>query len=83
MVQHMLHQIKTQQFYTDLVFYQLCEVLHKIVEFKDFSRRLSDFPELFKAYLIFKYFSRKPSIFTYFSSLCEPCPMLKSKSLNS
>ena len=33
---------------------------------------LSDFPVLFKADLIFKYLSRKPSIFKYFSSLCEP-----------
>ena len=42
-------------------------------EFKDFSRHLSDFPVLFKAYLIFNYFSRKPSKLKYFSSLCEPC----------
>ena len=32
-----------------------------------------DIPVLFKADLIFKYFSRKPSKFKYFSSLCEPC----------
>ena len=44
----------------------------EIVEFKDFSRLLSDFPVLFKAYLIFKDFSRKPSKFKYFSSLCKP-----------
>ena len=31
------------------------------------------FPVLFKAYLFFKDFSRKPSKFKYFSSLCEPC----------
>ena len=42
------------------------------VEFKDFSRLLSDFPVLFKADLILKDFSRKPSKFKYFSSLCEP-----------
>ena len=36
------------------------------------SRLLSDFPVLFKADLIFKDFSRKPSKFKYFSSLCEP-----------
>ena len=47
MVHHMLHQIKAQRFYTDLGLY-----LQKIVEFKDFSRLLSDFPVLFKAYLI-------------------------------
>ena len=57
----MLHQIKAQQFYTDLDLYQQCYVLQKIEEFKDFSRHLSDFPVLFKAYLIFKGFSRKPS----------------------
>ena len=68
----MLHQIKAQQYYTDLDLYQQCLVLQKIVEFKDFSRLLSDFPVLFKADLIFKDFSRKPSKFKYFSSLCEP-----------
>ena len=62
----MLHQIKAQQFYTDLG-------LQKIVGFKDFSRLLSDFPVLFKTYLIFNDFSRKPSKFKYFSSLREPC----------
>ena len=45
----------------------------EIVEFKDFLRLLGDFPVLFKADLIFKDFSRKPSKFKYFSSLCEPC----------
>ena len=44
----------------------------KIVEFKDFSRLSSDFPVLFKAELIFKDFSRKPSKFKYFSSLINP-----------
>ena len=72
LVQHLLHQIKAQQFYTDLDLYQQCEVLQKIKEFKDFSRPLSDFPVLFKADLIFKDFSRKPFKFKYFSSLCEP-----------
>ena len=69
----MLHQIKAKYFYTDLRLYQLCKVLQKIVEYKDFSRLLSDFPVLFKAYLIFKDFSREPSEFKDFSSLCEPC----------
>ena len=44
----MLHQIKAQQFYTDLG-------LQKIVGFKDFSRLLSDFPVLFKADSIFNF----------------------------
>ena len=69
----MLQQIKAQQFYTDLGLYQHCVVLQLIVEFKDFSRFLSDFQVLFKADLIFKDFSRKPSKFKYFSSLCETC----------
>ena len=43
-----------------------------IVEFKDFSRLLSDFPVLFKADLIVEDFLGKPSKFKYFSSLCEP-----------
>ena len=46
-------------------------VLQKIEEFKDFSRLMSYFPVLFKADLIFKDFSRKPSKFKYFSSLCQ------------
>ena len=62
----MLHQIKAQQFYNNLGLYQLCSGLQKIEEFKDFSRPFSDFPVLFKADLIFKDFSRKPSKFKYF-----------------
>ena len=69
LVQHLLHQIKAQKFYTDLGLYQQCLVLHKIVEFKDFSRLFSDFPVLFIADLIFKDISRKASKFKYFSSL--------------
>ena len=71
LVQHLLHQIKAQPFYTDLDLYQQCQFLQKIEEFKDFSMSLSDFPVLFKAYSIFKDFSRKLSEFKYFSSLCE------------
>ena len=59
----MLHQIKAKQFYNYLGLYQLCYVLQKIVEFKDFSRLLSDFPVLFKVVIIFKVFLRKPSKF--------------------
>ena len=44
----------------------------KIVEFKDFSRLLSDFPVLFKADLILKDFSSKASKVKYVSSLCKP-----------
>ena len=73
---YMLHQIKAQQFYTDLGCYQQCYVLQKIVEIKEFSRPLSDIPVLFKANLIFKVFSRKPFKFKYFSSLCEPWSLI-------
>ena len=52
----MLHQAKAQHFYNDLGLDQLCQVLQKTVELKDFSRLLSDFPVLFKADLIFKDF---------------------------
>ena len=34
LVQQMLHQIKAQQFYTDLGLYLQCKVLQKTVEFK-------------------------------------------------
>ena len=72
LVLHLLHQIKAQHFYTDLNLYQQCLFLQKIEEFKDFSRPLNDFPVLFKAYLFFKDFLRKPSKFKYFRSLCKP-----------
>ena len=39
-------------------------------------KALCDFPVLFMADLIFKDFSRRPSKFKYFSSLCEPWEML-------
>ena len=38
-------------------------VLQKIVKFKDFSRPCSDSPVLFKADLVLKDFSKKPSKF--------------------
>ena len=44
-----------------------------MVKFKDFSRPLSVFQVLFKAFFIFKDFSRQSCIFKYFSMLCEPC----------
>ena len=53
-------------------------LVQQIVKSKDFSRLLSDFPVLFKADLIFKDFSRKPSKFKYFSNLCEPCDNIQS-----
>ena len=57
--------------------------MQKIVEFKEFSRLLSDFPVLFKTDLIFKDFSRKPSKFKYFLSLCEPCYRIKEDPIKS
>ena len=71
----MLHQIKAQQFYTDLRIYQqlMCLVQQKIEKFKDFPRLFVDFPVLVKADLIFKDFSRNPSKFKNFLSLHEPC----------
>ena len=47
LVQHMLHQIKAQQFHTDLGLY--LSPTENSRESKDFSRFLSDFPVLFKA----------------------------------
>ena len=34
------------------------------------------FSSIFKANFIFKDFSRKPSKFKYFSSLCKPCAII-------
>ena len=36
-MQHMLHQIKAQQFYTYLDLHQQCKAQKKTVKFKDFS----------------------------------------------
>ena len=65
-------QIKAQQCYTDLDSYQQCIVLQKIVEFKDFSRPLSNFPVLFKADLIFKDFSSIPPNSSTFQACGNP-----------
>ena len=43
------------------------------VKFKYFSRSLDGFQGIFKTSFVFKDFSRLPSIFKYFSSLCELC----------
>ena len=69
---YLLQQIKAHQFYTDLGLLSTVLSLQNIVEFKDFSRILSDFQVLFKVDLIFKDFSKKPSKFKYFSRLCKP-----------
>ena len=61
LVQHLLHQIRAQQFYSNLDLYQQSQLLQKREAFKDFSRPLHDFPVLFKAYLIFKDFLKKTS----------------------
>ena len=69
----MLHQIKAQQFYTDLGLLSivLCPIENSRIQ--GLFKALSYFPVLFKADLIFKDFSRQSCIFKYFSSLCEPC----------
>ena len=71
-VQHLLHQINTQQFYTDFE--------QQIEEFKDFSRSLRNFPVLYKADLIFKDISSKPSKLKYFSSMFKPCIKIYDRS---
>ena len=68
----MLHQIKAQQFYNDLGLYQLHYVQQKGVEFKVFSRLLSDFPVLFKADLIFKDFKKNPLNSSTFQACAYP-----------
>ena len=68
----MLHQIKAQQFYTDLGLKNNVESL-QMVRFKDFSRPLKVIQVLFMAHFIFKDFSRQSCTYKYFSSLCEPC----------
>ena len=55
--------VKAQHFNTGLGLQEQCQDLHKIPKFEDLSRHKSDFPVLYKAGLIFKDFSRKPSIF--------------------
>ena len=73
LVQHLLHQIKAQQFYTDFRTLSTVFSPSENRRIQELSWPLSDFPVLFKADLIFKDFSRKPSKFKHFSSLCEPC----------
>ena len=50
-----------------------------LIPIKDFSRPACNFPVLFKAYFIFKDFSRKPSKFKFFSSRCEPWKCFKNQ----
>ena len=54
-----------------------------MVQFKDFSGPSSVFQVLFKASLIFKDFSRQSCVFKYFSSLCEPFPLMGEINLPS
>ena len=68
----MLHQIKAQQFYTDLDPHHQCWVLQKIAEFSDFSRPKRDFQVLFKADLIFKDFSSSPKNSSTFQACANP-----------
>ena len=61
---------KGKQFYTDLD-RSLSTVLSPTENSS--TRHMSVFPVLFKADLIIKDFSSKPSKFKYVSSMCEPC----------
>ena len=72
----MLHQIKAPQFDTDLALQKLLNppVNGKI---QGLIKALSDFSVLFKADLFFKDFSRKPSKFKYFLSLCQSWDSLR------
>ena len=63
---------KAQQFYTDLGLYQLCKVIQKIIEFKDFSRPLSDFPVLFKADSFSRTFQENPLNSSTFQACGNP-----------
>ena len=62
-----------------LYWFKSLSTVLKIEEFKDFSRLLNDFSVLFKAYLIFKDFSRKPFKFKYLQyyakKYCLTCSM--------
>ena len=81
-MQHLLHQIKAQQFYSDLDLYQQCQFLQKIEEFKDFSRPLY-FPVHFKAYLIFKAFQGSPLYSSTFQACANPVvPVEEAGGLN-
>ena len=64
------YQIKTQQFYTDSGLYQVINSFRQ--------KENSKIQGHFKGDLIFK-FSRKPSIFKYFSSLYQPCLMTEDR----
>ena len=80
LVLQLLHQIKAQQFYTDLDLYQQCKVLQKIEEFKDFSRPLSDFSVLFKADLILGTFQESPLTSSTFQAFANPEKSLRENS---
>ena len=65
----MLHQIKAQQFYTDLGLLLTVLSPTENSRIQGLFKAFELFSSLFKADLIFKDFSRKPSKFKYFSSL--------------
>ena len=76
----MLHQLKAQQFYNDLGSISTVQSPTVNSRIQGLFKALSGFPVLFKSVLIFKDFSRKPSKFKYFSSLCKP-KLLSSREL--
>ena len=73
-----MQHIKAQQFHTDLGLLSTVLSPTENSRIQGLFKALSYFPILFKADLIFKDFSRKPSKFKLFSSLCEPCLFLYS-----
>ena len=63
---------KGTTFYTDLGLLSTVLSPTENSRIQGLLRLLSYFSVIFRADLIFKDFSRKPSKFKYFSSLCEP-----------
>ena len=82
LVQHMLHQIKAPQFYTELGLQKT--VFNPLANGKiqGIFKAFKCFQILFKTNFIFKDFSRQSCIFKYFSSLCEPCYKRVGYSMN-
>ena len=72
-MQHHAAPNRDNNFILILVYINRIKYYRKKWNSSTFARPWSDSPVLFKASLIFKDFSRKPFIFKYFSSLCEPC----------
>ena len=66
LVQHLLHQIKAQQFYIDLGHYQQCKSPTENSKTQDLFKALEWFSCTFQGSFNLEDFSRKPSILNYF-----------------